>query len=164
MSVGRSCLHCSRTKRVCRQLEFADLPRDFGEVPPAGSGTLIFGCPTDKSFPIAQGQQPDGQHWRALAVQPRGCWAVVVGEPTRFFPSSFDAVRHFLLRYDPAEEGALPYGFSGAGIWYRRQKSESVWTADPVLAGVQMSWHQETKLMIAIRSDVVRKFLEQLIA
>jgi hypothetical protein len=147
-----------------RNLEFADLATDFGEVPPDGSGTLIFGCPSDKSLPIAEGQQADGVRWRALAVQPRGCWAVVVGEPPRFFPSSFDPARHFLLRYDPVEEGSLPYGFSGAGVWYQNSKKREIWAANPVLAGVQKEWHGESNLMIGIRSEVVRHFLEEFLA
>ena len=143
-----------------RHLEFADLPKDFGDVPPAGGGTLITGCPTDQSITVAEGYQ-QGTHWRAFALQPRGCWAVVVDDPPRYFPSSFDSAKHFLLRYDPAEEGALPHGFSGSGVWYRRRRVDSLWAADPVLAGVQVRWHGESKLMIAVRSEVVRQFLEE---
>jgi len=144
-----------------RRLEFIDLPRDFGDVPPDGSATLIQGAPTDKAIAIAEGQRPNGQRWRSLALQLSGCWAVVTAEVPRFFPSSFDLTRHFLLHYDPAEEGSLPHGFSGTGVWYRRQRNGSVWSADPVLAGVQTSWHRESKLMIAVRSEVVRQFLEE---
>lgn len=148
-------------KESGKRLEFVDLPRDFGDVPPDGSGTLILGAPTDKAVAIAEGQRPGGQRWRSSALQVSGCWAVVTSEVPRFFPSSFDPTRHFLLHYDPAEEGgSLPYGFSGTGVWYRRQKNEPVWSADPVLAGVETRWHRESKLMIAVRSEVVRRFLE----
>jgi len=146
-----------------RRLEFVDLPRDFGDVPPDGSGTLILGAPTEKVVAITEGQRPDGQRWRSCAVQVTGSWAVVSAEAPRFFPSSFDPGRHFLLRYDPVEEGSLPFGFSGTGVWYQRRRNQSVWAPDPVLAGVQVRWHRESKLMIAIRSGVVRQFLEEFI-
>jgi hypothetical protein len=142
------------------RLEFANLPQDFGDVPPDGSGTLIFGSPADRCVCIGEFQQLNGQRRRDLAVEPRGCWVVVAGEPPMFFPSSFDSDRHFLLRYDPDEEGSLPFGFSGAGVWYRRQRNDSIWVADPVLAGVQVGWHRESKLMTAIRSSVVKEFLD----
>jgi hypothetical protein len=149
------------TKESCQgRLEFADLPKDFGDVPDSGGATLIVGSPTDRTLSIAEGQA-GSIHWRALAMQPRGCWAVVAGEAPKYFPSSFDPRQHFLLHYDPAQEGSLPYGFSGSGVWYRRRKTESLWAADPVLAGVQVSWHRESNLMIAVRSDVVRQFLQQ---
>lgn len=142
------------------RLEFTELPKDFGDTPEPGGGTLIIGCPADQSFSIAEARS-GGTEWRALAMQPRGCWAVVAGEAPRYFPSSFDPERHFLLHYDPEQEGALPYGFSGSGVWYRRRKSDMLWAADPVLAGVQVQWHRETKLMIAVRSQVIRQFLEE---
>ncbi len=144
-------------------LEFADLPAAFADIPPPGSGTLIFGCPFDQSIPVASFSQPGGPLWRALAARPQGCWALVEKDPPPFFPSSYDPVRHFLLRYDPAEEGALPHGFSGAGSWYQNLARAPFWAANPVLAGVQVSWHRPSNLMIAIRSEVVRGFISDAI-
>jgi hypothetical protein len=152
-----------RPRSLRHPLEFADLPAAFADAPPPGSGTLIFGCPSDQSIPVASFSQPGGSLWRALAVRPQGCWAVVEKDPPPFFPSSYDPVRHLLLRYDPAEEGALPHGFSGAGIWYQNPAKASVWAANPVLAGVQISWHRPSNLMIAVRSEVVRGFLSDAI-
>lgn len=144
-----------------RRLEFVDLPNDFGDVPSDGGGALIHGAPIDKVVAIGEGRLPDGSRWRSRAVQVVGCWAVVTLEAPRFFPSSFDPDRHFLLRYDPIVEGSLPFGFSGTGVWYRRRRNDSVWAADPVLAGVQVGWHRESRLMIAVRSQAVRQFLEE---
>jgi len=90
-----------------------------------------------------------------------GCWVVPIAEPPRFFPSSFDPGRHFLLRYDPAAEGTQPHGYSGSGVWYQRGGASGFWVAQPVLAGVETSWHKASNLMIAIRSEVMREFLEQ---
>jgi hypothetical protein len=96
-----------------------------------------------------------------LALQPMGCWAVAVAETPPFFPSSFDPSRHFLLNYDPAKEGAQPYGYSGSGVWRQGDGNHELWTARPALAGVETSWHKPSKLMIAIRPEVVRQFLDE---
>lgn len=52
-------------------------------------------------------------------------------------------------------------GFSGAGVWYQNSTKREIWAANPVLAGVQKEWHRESNLMISIRSEVVRHFLEE---
>jgi len=143
------------------RLDFAKLPAAFGRVPLAGGGTLLYGCPSEKSVPVAAARSRSALHV-AFAAQPQGCWAVVRDDVPPRFPSSFDPARHFLLHYDPKEEGAMPHGFSGAGVWYRRAAHETIWCADPVLAGVQASWHRPSNTMIAIRAVVVRRFLKSI--
>jgi hypothetical protein len=143
-----------------RRVEFIDLPTSFGTPPPGGSGTLISGCPSDQIVPVAQTLENERTRRVILALQPVGCWAVIVAEPPRFFPSSFDPNRHFLLKYDPSEEGAQPFGYSGSGVWCQGAGSGEFWAARPVLAGVETSWHQPSNLMIAVRSEIVRQFLE----
>lgn len=141
------------------KLDFVALPKAFGKTPPPGGGTLLYGCPYDQNISIAAVRRESNLHV-GFAAQPRGCWAVVKGDVPPFFPSSFDPTRHFLLHYDPKEEGALPHGFSGAGVWYRRAGRGTLWLADPVLAGIQTSWHKPTNTMIAIRAAAVRRFLK----
>ncbi len=140
------------------RLDFAALPMAFGKAPPAGGGMLLYGCPYDQNVPVAAARAKNALHV-GFAARPRGCWAVVRSGIPPLFPSSFDPKRHFLLHYDPAVEGALPYGFSGAGVWYRRSGRGDIWLADPVLAGVQTSWHKPSHAMIVIKSRVVRSFL-----
>jgi hypothetical protein len=141
------------------RLEFVRLPKSFGKVPPDGGGILLYGCPSDQNVPVAAVRH-QSELRVAFAARPRGCWAVVKGTVPPHFPSSFDPHRHFLLHYDPKEEGAMPLGFSGAGVWYRRKGRGSIWLADPVLAGIQTSWHRPSNTMIAVRSQIVRRFLE----
>jgi hypothetical protein len=143
------------------RVEFVDLPNDFGAAPAGGGGTLISGCPSDQIVPVAEAVESGRVRRVVLALQPMGCWAVVVSEPPRFFPSSFDQSRHFLLKYDPAAEGAQPFGYSGSGVWYQGNGSSEFWVARPVLAGVETSWHEPSNLMIAIRSEVVKEFLQE---
>lgn len=151
-----ACIVLSNTEN---RFEFVRLPKAFAKVPPAGGCTLLYGCPSDTNVPVAAARTESALHV-AFAAQPRGCWAVVRGDVPPRFPSSFDPSKHFLLNYDPAEEGAMPHGFSGAGVWYRRAARDTIWCADPVLAGVQKSWHKPSNTMIVIRSSVVRHFLK----
>ena len=140
-------------------IDFIPLPKAFGKVPPAGGGTLLYGCPFDQRVPMNALRR--GSELRVgFTMRPRGCWAVVKGEVPELFPSWFDTAQHFLLHYDPKDEGAMPHGFSGAGVWYRRSARGALWSADPVLAGIQSSWHKSSNTMIVIRSKVVRRFLE----
>lgn len=142
-------------------LEFIDLPNGLGSVPSSGEGTLIHGCPADQNVPVsAWRQQATGTTLVGLMGRPRGCWLVVEGNPPKSLPSSFDPERDFLLRYDPSEEGANPHGFSGSGVWCNRKKDTQVWSANPVLVGVQFAWHRPTNLMFAIGPEAIRKFLE----
>ena len=140
------------------RLEFVVLPRGFGKVPPDGGGTLLYGCPSDQNVPVAAVRRQSVLNV-ALAGRPRGCWAVVNGKVPSRFPSSFDPDRHFLLHYDPKDEGAMPHGFSGAGVWYRRAGRRAIWSADPILAGIQTSWHKPSNTMIVIQSKIVHRFL-----
>lgn len=96
-------------------VEFLDLPAGFGPVPPHGMGTLITGCPVDQNSPVGAWRQGPGPLLVALAAAPRGCWATVEGTAPKYLPSSFAAEKHFLLNYDPAEEGHNPMGSADAG-------------------------------------------------
>ena len=151
----------ARTHADSPSLHFCALPDKFGTVPPAPGVTLIIGYPGDLSFPVASSRQPTGSINYACAATPAACWASVVDETPRFFPSSYDSDRHFLLHFDPAEEGSMPHGYSGTGVWYQSATKREIWTADPVLCGVQVRWHRESNLMIAVQSEIVRQFLEE---
>lgn len=140
-------------------VEFVPLPAGLGKVPPAGEGTILYGSPVDQNIPVAA-LRNNSELRVAFATQPRGCWAVVKGEIPPSFPSSFDPDRHFLLEYDPSEEGAMPHGFSGAGIWYQDAGSGPIWSARPILAGVQTQWHRPSNTMIAIRAERVLELLK----
>ena len=143
------------------RLQFCDFPDDIGAVPPSGSGVFLIGYPVDQSFSVASAQQSNGPAHYIFAAVPAACWRPIVGEVPSSLSSSYDPDRHFLIRFDPAEEGSMPHGYSGTGVWYQNSATREVWAAVPVLAGVQMSWYSKSKLMQAIRPEVVRQFLEQ---
>jgi hypothetical protein len=141
-------------------LQYCELPDSFAPVPASGGGVFLVGYPFDLAVSVASRRGADGITQHALGAVGKGCWAPVVGEPPRFFPSSYDPDLHFLLGFDPCVESSMPHGYSGTGVWYQGKGTSEFWAARPVLAGVQTRWHAESKLMIAIRSEVIREFLE----
>jgi hypothetical protein len=142
-------------------LQFCDLPAGFAPVPSGPGVTLLIGYPGDQTFPVGGAQRRNGQVHVDFGAVASACWGSIVEETPRFFPSAFDPDRHFLIRFDPRDEGSMPHGYSGTGVWYQSSVKREVWAADPVLAGVQKEWHRESNLMIGIRSEVVRDFLEK---
>jgi hypothetical protein len=142
------------------QLQYCDLPSSFAPVPAPGGGVFLVGYPSDLTVSVASRRGPDGVTQHALGAVGKGCWTTVVGETPRFFPSSYDPGLQFLLAFDPAMESSMPHGYSGAGVWYQGRGTSDLWAARPALAGVQIKWHAESNLMIGVRSDVVREFLE----
>jgi len=142
-------------------LHSCDLPTNLRPVPSGPGVTMLIGYPSDQSFPVATIRQSSGSVSHIFAATPAACWGSIVDEIPRFFPSSYDPDRHFLIRFDPREEGSMPHGYSGTGVWYQNPTKREVWAADPVLAGVQKAWHRESNLMIGVRSEVVRQFLEE---
>jgi hypothetical protein len=56
-----------------------------------------------------------------------------------------------------------PFGFSGAAAWSERNvRSGTLWTADPVLFGVQTDAFMTSKLLLVVGAPAVREFLEEL--
>jgi hypothetical protein len=142
-------------------LQFCDLPAAFAPVPSGPGVTLLIGYPGDQTFPVAIMRQRSGSVHMDLGALPSACWGSIVDEIPRFFPSSYDPRRHFLIRFDPREEGSRPHGYSGTGVWYQSATKREIWAADPVLAGIQKAWHSESNLMICIKSEVVHQFLDE---
>ena len=140
-------------------LQYCNLPNGFGGAPSSG-GVFLAGFPSDQAIRMESVITSPGTIHQALAAVGRGCWATIVAEKPRYFPSSYDPASNFLLCFDPSEEGSLPHGYSGTGVWYQRSAGLPFWAANPVLAGVQVSWHRESKLMICVRSEIVQQFLE----
>jgi hypothetical protein len=142
-------------------LQYCELADSFAEVPPSGSGVFLAGYPSDLAISIARFKVSDRLTRHALATFGNACWTTIVSEPPSFFPSSYDPELHFLLQFDPDQEGSMPYGYSGTGVWYQGKVPSELWSALPILAGVQIQWHAKSKLMIALRSSVVKQFLEE---
>ena len=139
---------------------FCDLPSNFAEVPKEG-GVLVTGYPSDQSTPVMSTRGADGSVQTAFAAKPMGSWVTIATDAPPGLSSAYDPEKHFLISFDPVEEGAMPFGYSGTGVWYQKAQTKSIWSADPVLAGVQISWYEKSKLMVAVRSDHIREFLRE---
>ena len=95
-----------------------------------------------------------------MACVPTPYMGEVVAHHDRPLPSSH-AAEDILIRYDPSDSNMKPHGFSGAGVWVDPSKrSGSVWTADPILFGIQNEAYMESRLLNAISAPTIREFLE----
>jgi hypothetical protein len=67
---------------------------------------------------------------------------------TKHLPSSYNPDNEFLLKYRWIEDGLLPYGYSGAGVWCSREEKAVVWTPNPVLVGVITGYLKEHQFLV----------------
>ena len=79
--------------------------------------------------------------------------------------SGFDAESHFVIKFKPDFEGGRPHGYNGAGVWLPNpeQANPSVWAPDPLLLGIETHGCIKSLVLRAVKSDLVRRFLEQVI-
>jgi len=117
--------------------------------PDAGQVVVLMGFPADLGRPVQQG---------GLAAFRSVEWTQIE-EPIRI--DDFDPQVAFLLRYQSADEGRAPHGFSGAGVWYRTN-SPTVWHPNLRLAGVVTKYYPRLRLLESVRIEVVKEFLEEI--
>ena len=70
-----------------------------------------------------------------------------VAKPSKTLSSEYDPERDVLLHYEPNDPKMKPKGFSGGAVWRERVGSGGVWTADPVIFGLQTSWFSTSRLL-----------------
>jgi hypothetical protein len=76
-------------------------------------------------------------------------------------PSSYDPDRDVLIRYDPPAPDMKPHGFSGGGVWCDpAERPGAVWSADPLLFGVQTHAYMESGLLKAVGRPPSWNFLK----
>ena len=67
-----------------------------------------------------------------------------------------------LVNYKPSDPKMKPYGFSGAAAWSERaERSGPVWTADPMIFGVQTSAFMTSRLLQVAGVPAIKKFLQE---
>jgi hypothetical protein len=114
---------------------------------PEVGGTVFF-----QGFPAALGKivAPG-----ALAVLRRAEIRQV--QPPAEIPGH-DSGSSFLLDYFEDTGGIAPYGFSGAGVWFRSGKTD-VWHPNLILGGVVTNFFPKRKLLEVERVEQVQSFL-----
>jgi len=76
--------------------------------------------------------------------------------------SQYDPERDVLVNYEPNDPKMKPYGFSGAAVWSERAESSGpVWTADPMIFGVQTSAFMTSGLLQVVGAPAIKEFLEE---
>jgi hypothetical protein len=138
-------------------IDFYELP-PFAVCPPAGTGCLLSGYPQDLSGPISsdEGLVNLANRWSKIES---------LGEKERFL-KGFDGDSQFLMKFRKANKGERAEGFSGGGVWFPlRQASDSrVWHAVSGLAGIQSKWFQGSALTLAVRVEILVRFLDHTIS
>lgn len=142
-------------------IRFCELPGNFSN-PPEVEPVLIIGYPYDQSF-VAETMREGTEMVHRKAAKSDGFWGEVA--TTEKPLSGFDRERHFLVKFHPSFPGGRPEGYSGAGVWFPRKAdaASGVWTADPLLVGIETHAYEKLGLLRVIRSSAVRTFLEEVL-
>jgi hypothetical protein len=108
---------------------------------PDGKSVVFLGFPVGNSADIGPGKRmvsPVSDHLRYDSTL----------NQAEYLPSSYNPDFQFLLKYKLIEDGLLPHGFSGAGVWCPLEPKGAVWTPDLILAGVITSYLRQQQLLV----------------
>jgi len=77
---------------------------------------------------------------------------------------NYNQKKHFLIEYPLVKEPMRLHGISGAGIWMRHAYNDGcpIWTANPRLVGLQTSVYPDSRVIKAIKIEVLFSFLDSL--
>lgn len=120
-----------------------------------GATVTLAGFAGDNSFPLPKDSRAVG-----VTVQ-TGKFDTTLNSK-RFLSSSYRPTDHFLLPYSRVDEGIRPYGISGAAAWCNADCPGDVWTAQPMLVGVQTSSFSGPKLLQIVRLGPILSLLDRL--
>jgi hypothetical protein len=97
-----------------------------------------------------------------LRKRPRKDGAPRAKPPSKPLALRYDTKRDVLINYEPNDPKMQHYGFSGAATWIdRAEHSGYVWTASPMIFGVQTSWFETSGLLQVVGAPAIREFLEK---
>jgi hypothetical protein len=147
--------------RTCESIniQFCKLPEKLGGSLENGS-VLLAGYPVDQSS-LAEVVNQGSTIVHNLTARSSAFWGEIVTVNKAL--SGFDAESHFLIRFNPDFYGGRPHGYSGAGGWLPNAQfvNPNVWTPDPLLMGIETHGYMTSQLLRVVKSDVVRRFIEQ---
>jgi len=123
-------------------------------------GVLLIGFPVNQTFEVSESKGP-GHVTKVMACPSEFFWGELVETPERPLSSRYDPDHHLLIRFEPPTHSSQPFGYSGAAVWCDPQRRGAIWTADPLLLGVEFCAYQDSRLMVAVRAGMVRRFLEE---
>lgn len=140
-------------------IRFCELPGNLSD-PPDRAMCVVVGYPYDRTRPAETERAEEGLVHN-LCARTDAFWSTIVD--TDRLLSGFNRDSHFLLRFSPSFPGGRPDGYSGAGVWFALggPGSRAVWSADPMLAGVQTHGYRESGLLRVVKASVVKAFIEE---
>jgi hypothetical protein len=143
-------------------IEFCELPKRLGvdSTVSATGSVLVVGFPVDQTFEVSETRRP-GHVTKVMACPSDSFWGELVERPERPLSSRYDPDHHLLIRFEPSKPGSEPFGYSGAGVWCDPTRRGAIWTANPLLLGVQTDAYLESGLVLAIRARMIRRFLQE---
>ncbi len=145
------------------RMQFCELPKQL-----ATSRTLkregslfLLGYPTDRIFPVAKTKTANAEA-NYHAVRPTILTGTIAKPPSKALSSRYAPERDVLINYEPNDPTMKPYGFSGAAAWKdRAERTDHVWTADPMIFGVQTSAFMASRLLQVVGAPAIKEFLEE---
>jgi hypothetical protein len=144
------------------RMRFCELPKQLAtsrRLRRKGS-LILLGYPTDRIFPLAKTKTANAES-NYHAVRPSILAGTIADPPSKALSYRYDRERDVLINYRPNDPRMKPDGFSGAAAWKERPKrSGHVWTADPMIFGMQTSWHVTSRLLQVVGAPAIREFLE----
>jgi hypothetical protein len=144
------------------RMQFCELPKQLAKTRTLRrEGSLILlGYPTDRIFTVATANTANVEaHYHA--VRPTILTGRIAKPPSKALASRYDPERDVLVYYEPHDPKMKPYGFSGAAAWIERNRSGAVWTADPMIFGVQTSAFMTSKLLQVVGAPAIKQFLKE---
>jgi hypothetical protein len=145
------------------KMQFCELPKSLAKnrTPKSEGSLVLLGYPVDQKELYTQ-VNVAGALANYFYLRPIILAGTLAGTPTKALSSRYDPERDVLVNYTPADPTMKPHGFSGAAAWSERnERSGGLWTADPVLFGVQTDAFMTSKLLLVVGAPAVREFLEE---
>ncbi len=122
---------------------------------------ILLGYPTDRIFTVAKTKTANAES-NYHAVRPTILTGTIADPPSKALSSRYDPERDVLVNYEPNDPKMKPYGFSGAAAWSERaERSGPVWTADPMIFGVQTSAFMTSRLLQLVGAPAIKEFLQE---
>lgn len=143
------------------KVRFADLTRST--TPRVGVTVVYLGHPSSSIYEVGRVVRPDGTQVVNNAIGPMitvGKISFLAPKEAKFY-KGFDSKRHFVVDFPPADLGVGGRGFSGAGFWFYRESSGSIWEPAARLAGICTHQYSRKRLVKGVKMESVREFLTE---
>jgi hypothetical protein len=139
---------------VTHCLRFFELHSGSKVIRPVKSSLLAIGLPFDTFEHLGPS---------AAAFSMSAIWGKII-RSSKNGPRGFNATKHLLMEFHPAQDNREPGGFSGAGVWYQVPSVNRplIWHPDIILAGLITHYHRSLRALEICRVETLVKFLNSI--